>query len=73
MDVRSIQQALKDQGFDTGPIDGIWGRQSIAALRAFQSARGLTVDGIAGPQTIRALDASKRAGRPRLPRSAVRR
>jgi uncharacterized protein (TIGR02594 family) len=61
MDVRSIQQALKDQGFDTGLIDGIWGRQSIAALRAFQSARGLTVDGIAGPQTIRALDAKAAA------------
>lgn len=55
MDIRGIQKALKDQGFDPGAIDGVWGRRSIAALRAFQSARGLTVDGIVGPQTMRAI------------------
>src|SRR5712691_3755369 len=55
MDVRAIQQALKDKGFDPGEIDGQWGRRTIAAVKAFQQARGLEVDGIVGPQTARAL------------------
>lgn len=55
MDIQGVQRSLKDHGFDPGDIDGIWGRRTIAAVRAFQSARGLTVDGIVGPQTMRAL------------------
>lgn len=55
MDIAAIQRALKAQGFDPGPIDGIWGRRTIAAVKAFQQARGLEVDGIVGPATTRAL------------------
>lgn len=50
-DIQAIQQALSDKGFDPGPVDGIWGRKTIAAVREFQRAEGLAVDGIYGPMT----------------------
>lgn len=51
-EVRRIQQKLKSWGYYTGSIDGIYGTQTQSAVRKFQSANGLTVDGIAGPQTL---------------------
>jgi uncharacterized protein (TIGR02594 family) len=56
--ILDIQTALKARGFDPGELDGIWGRRTIGALRAFQRANGLAADGIVGPQTLQALDAS---------------
>ncbi len=53
--VRQIQQALKSQGLEPGQIDGIWGRNTIAAVKQFQKQQGLEVDGIVGPQTTEAL------------------
>jgi uncharacterized protein (TIGR02594 family) len=55
MNIRNIQTALKKHGFDPGKIDGIWGRLTIDAVKAFQQARGLTVDGVVGPETAGAL------------------
>jgi len=55
MTIHEIQKALSEQGFDPGEIDGEWGRRTIAAVKAFQKARGLEVDGIAGPKTLAAL------------------
>lgn len=55
MKTADIQQALKNQGFDPGAIDGAWGRNTIAAVKAFQAAEHLQVDGIIGPQTLGAL------------------
>jgi uncharacterized protein (TIGR02594 family) len=52
-----LQSALKARGFDPGTIDGIIGRDTIAAIRAFQASAGLEVDGIAGPLTRAALQA----------------
>jgi uncharacterized protein (TIGR02594 family) len=57
MTIREIQTALAKAGYLPGPIDGIWGRQTAAAVRAFQKDKGLAVDGIAGPQTLAALAA----------------
>ncbi|MEH3098997.1 NlpC/P60 family protein [Sphingomonas adhaesiva] len=51
MTMRDIQAALAARGYRTGPIDGIFGPQTAAALRAFQADSGLPVDGIAGPMT----------------------
>ena len=51
MNVLDIQQALHAKGFDPGPHDGIRGRRTIAAIKAFQVANGLVVDGIVGPVT----------------------
>lgn len=55
MNVLDIQKALKKQGYDPGPLDGVWGRRTIAAVMQFQKARGLEVDGIVGPVTAAAL------------------
>lgn len=55
MDVIEIQRALMARGFDPGVIDGVWGRRTAAAVRAFQSSRGLLVDGVVGPRTREAL------------------
>lgn len=55
MTIKQIQQALKAAGFDPGPIDGIKGPKTIAAIKAFQAANGLVVDGIVGPKTTAAL------------------
>lgn len=53
--VEELQKKLKDAGFDPGPIDGQYGDQTRAAVTAFQQARGLSPDGIVGPQTRDAL------------------
>lgn len=55
MKIRDIQQQLSARGYTAGPIDGIWGRQTVAAVRAFQAKNGLTADGVVGPLTLAAL------------------
>lgn len=50
-----IQAQLKKLGFDPGPLDGQDGPKTRAAVRAFQAARGLSVDGIVGDRTRAAL------------------
>ena len=57
-EVSAIQQALKDRGLFTADITGYYGTQTQAAVRKFQKQKGLTVDGIAGPQTLSALGVS---------------
>jgi len=59
----ALQGALGDLDHDVGPIDGIWGPKTQAALMAFQRDAGVLVDGVLGPQTLGALDhADKGAG-----------
>lgn len=41
--IRSVQQALKDKGYDPGPIDGVLGSQTKAALQKYQGDNGLPV------------------------------
>jgi uncharacterized protein (TIGR02594 family) len=55
MNIKDIQKALKAKSYDPGPIDGVWGRRTIAAVKAFQEGHDLTVDGIVGPKTYKAL------------------
>lgn len=54
--VRSLQEDLVALGYETGGVDGNYGSQTVAAVTAFQSANGLTADGIAGPETLAALE-----------------
>lgn len=75
MTVLDIQRRLKSLGFDPGPLDGIRGRRTIAAVKAFQEVYGLVVDGIVGPQTRAALKQATTAakpGRPEPDKSAMR-
>ncbi len=51
-EVRQIQTKLKDAGYYTGAVDGIFGAKTRDAVKAFQRDCGLTVDGIAGPKTL---------------------
>jgi peptidoglycan hydrolase-like protein with peptidoglycan-binding domain len=44
-DIEQLQKALKQQGHDPGPIDGEFGPQTSAALRAYQQAQGLNATG----------------------------
>ncbi len=48
---KEIQQALKNAGFYQGPIDGKIGPQTHEAIKQFQQANGLKVDGIVGRHT----------------------
>ena len=57
-EVRNIQQKLKNWGYYSGEVDGIFGSRTLAAVKAFQKKNGLTVDGIAGPNTLRAMGIS---------------
>lgn len=53
--VKEVQECLKNAGFYHGEIDGVKGRKTRAAIRKFQSANGLTPDGVAGNKTWEAL------------------
>lgn len=54
-EVREIQTKLKRWGYYTGSIDGIYGSETLKAVKYFQSKNGLTADGIAGTKTLNAL------------------
>ena len=54
-EVRKIQTKLKNWGYYTGQVDGIFGSQTLSAVKWFQRKNGLTVDGIVGPATLAAL------------------
>ncbi len=49
--VRKLQERLQELGFSPGPIDGIFGSKTLAAVLKFQRRAGLVVDGIVGPKT----------------------
>ncbi len=57
MSIQQIQIALIAAGFPVGPTgaDGIWGRNSIAGLKAFQRSRVLPDTGVADAATLKAL------------------
>lgn len=59
--VKFIQWELVRLGYDLGSsgIDGDCGAKTVAAILEFQSASGLTVDGLAGKKTVNALISAK--------------
>ncbi len=56
-DTAVLQIALGQLEYDSGPIDGVYGRQTRAAVLAYQQAASLTVDGLVGPRTWTSLQA----------------
>jgi peptidoglycan hydrolase-like protein with peptidoglycan-binding domain len=54
-DVLSAQRRLKDRGYYQGPLDGVIGPGTQAALQAYQRDRGLSVTGAVDSQTLRSL------------------
>lgn len=62
-DVRTMQVYLNALGYNCGTADGIFGNKTVEAVKAFQEAEGLTVDGIAGTQTLETL-AARAASKP---------
>lgn len=54
-EVTQIQTKLKRWGYYKGNIDGIFGTQTLDAVKYFQRKNGLVVDGIAGKKTLEAM------------------
>jgi g-D-glutamyl-meso-diaminopimelate peptidase len=55
-DVKLLQAVLNTIGYSAGPVSGAFGPETRQAVVAFQSAFGLTIDGVVGPQTWAALE-----------------
>lgn len=53
--IAQVQSALQELGFYRGPLDGIFGPGTEAAVIAFQESAQLSADGVVGPATWRAL------------------
>ena len=54
-EVRQIQTKLKRWGYYKGNVDGIYGSQTLEAVKYLKKKNGLKVDGIAGTQTLKAM------------------
>ena len=57
-EVTAIQRSLKERGYYTGAVDGIYGTATKKAVSDFQKDNGLAVDGVAGKNTLSALGIS---------------
>src|SRR4051794_29199257 len=66
--VAALQVGLRAKGLYSGTVDGFAGPGTRAAVRSLQRRAGISVDGIAGPQTLGVLG---RRGRPRLGSRAI--
>jgi peptidoglycan hydrolase-like protein with peptidoglycan-binding domain len=56
--VAKLQAVMTSLGYYSGPIDGVYGAETTAAVKAMQQALGVPADGIFGPQTYVALKAN---------------
>lgn len=54
--VKQLQEALSALGIDPGPADGIFGERTRVAVAAFQKSQGLGETGLAGDETLRAIN-----------------
>ncbi len=56
--VKTVQTKLKNWGYYSGSVDGIYGPKTVAAVKYFQRVNGLTQDGIIGAKTAAAMGIS---------------
>ena len=63
--VRTVQQRLKTLGYYTGSVDGSFGTATENAVKAFQRANNLTVDGKVGTETLRKMNSSSAVAAPK--------
>ena len=54
-EVKELQRRLKQWGYYSGEVDGVYGPKTVAAVKYFQRKNGLTADGVAGKSTFAAL------------------
>ena len=59
-DVRVAQEKLKDKGYDPGPVDGIWGPRTAAAVSQYQRKEKMTVTNRLDPETLGKLEVATR-------------
>ena len=67
--MRSLQRRLRRAGQNPGPLDGLFGARTEAAVRSFQEGHGLAIDGIVGAATRGAL--ARRLTAPSTPRRRI--
>lgn len=60
--VNQIQTKLKDWGYYSGTVDGVFGSGTETAVKLFQRKNGLSADGKVGPATLAALGISGESG-----------
>lgn len=60
-EVVELQKWLNANGFNAGAEDGVYGKGTANAVRAFQQKQGLAVDGDAGPGTLKAMQSGAQA------------
>ncbi len=60
--VKKLQKALISLKYLSGSADGVYGKKTVAAVKAFQKAQRLKADGVAGKQTLKALEAAYAGG-----------
>lgn len=51
-EVKEVQRRLKEWGYYSGAVDGVYGAGTVAAVKAFQKKNGLTADGVCGLKTF---------------------
>lgn len=71
VEVREMQTFLIVQGYLTGRADGVFGLQTVQALKKFQKEAGLTADGICGEATMAKLKAAGSGDNNNIPVGAV--
>ena len=54
-EVKELQRRLKNWGYYNGAVDGVYGKGTVEAVKAFQKKNGLKADGVAGLETFKAL------------------
>ena len=59
--VRRVQQKLKQWGYYSGAVDGVFGQGTYDAVIRFQKKNGLQADGVAGAATLAAMGVSEKA------------